>query len=226
MKHLINTANDYINNLSLREKLLLLAVVIAAIYSVWDLVFFTPYIEKQRQQMAQQKEISDKQVAMVEEIAKITSMLKQSEDPNKKLQHDIKLVKQESVLVDEQLNEKFDKLIPPTQITALVKNILSESEGLRLLSLENKPVEVIELLPEDQRDKDISSAETAKLYKHTSTIKFLGDYRSLYQYLVKLESSDWNLYWDQLQYEVTQYPFAEISLSVHTVSKTEHWIGL
>jgi len=70
------------------------------------------------------------------------------------------------------------------------------------------------------------SVLTTSLYQHTETIKLSGNYQQLYQYLLALEQSKWRLFWEQLHYKVTEYPMAEITIQVHTISTDEHWIGM
>jgi MSHA biogenesis protein MshJ len=95
---------------------------------------------------------------------------------------------------------------------------------MKLIALNNEPVEVIKLnLPSGDESQQNDSA---RLYQHATNIKLTGDYVSLYNYLIELEQSEWTLYWDQLQYQVTTYPNAEIMLRIYTLSTDEHWLGL
>ena len=36
----------------------------------------------------------------------------------------------------------------------------------------------------------------------------------------------WKFYWDELSYQVDEYPNATVSLRVRTVSMSEEWIGV
>ena len=79
---------------------------------------------------------------------------------------------------------------------------------------------------ENTQQTQDAQQEIALLYEHATTIKLAGGYQQLYQYLTALEDSEWELFWDQLEYKVTEYPYAEITIRVHTISADEHWIGL
>ncbi len=103
--------------------------------------------------------------------------------------------------------------------------MLLQSQGLKLLSLNNEAVHVIELKQDENKLPQNDKSQT-QLYEHATTIKFSGNYQQLHHYLVALETSPWGLFWDQLEYVVKDYPNAEISLRVHTVSTDQHWIGL
>ncbi|MDQ7072788.1 MAG: hypothetical protein Q9N32_03805 [Gammaproteobacteria bacterium] len=116
----------------------------------------------------------------------------------------------------------MNKLVPPTKITELLRNLLLKTNGLKLISLNNEPVKKVIL-----SKNDINTSEPESLlYEHATIIKLTGNYQQLYQYLLSLEQSDWGLFWDKMHYTVTDYPQAEISLRVHTISTNKYWIGL
>ena len=45
-------------------------------------------------------------------------------------------------------------------------------------------------------------------------------------YFDSLGKLPWQFYWDDLQYEVDQYPNAIITLEVHTISMSEELLGV
>jgi len=223
--HLI-TATDYINKLSLREKLLSLVVFIALAYAVWDISFFANLDKRQQQAQAKQHEIQQQQQALNSAIAQLQKQLKNATDPNEKITQAINTAKQQLSNHQQQLDEEIDKLVEPSKITDLLRSLLVESTGLTLVSLNNEAVTAIIVNQTKNNQNQINSDLAIQFYEHAATIKFRGHYQQLYDYLKALEDSPWGLYWDQLEYVVSNYPSAEISLRVHTISTDEHWIGL
>ena len=220
-----NSVLSYINALSLREKLLLLVVFFAVVYSVWDIFFFSEYIKRQQQTQSEQQTITTQQQELTVSIAQAQAKLSNDADPNTKIKQSIAKATADLEVSQTKLEQKLDRLVSPTKITELLRSLLLQSQGLKLLSLNNEAVHVIKLNqgePQQAQDKQIQT----QLYEHATTIKFSGNYLQLHHYLVALESSPWGLFWDQLEYVVKDYPNAEISLRVHTVSTDEHWIGL
>ena len=45
-------------------------------------------------------------------------------------------------------------------------------------------------------------------------------------YLKSLESLPWRFSWDSVDYQVKQYPVAETTLRLYTLSFEENWLGL
>ncbi|OUR72047.1 hypothetical protein A9Q92_07740 [Methylophaga sp. 42_8_T64] len=219
MDKTITALSNYLDGLTLREKLLFVFVFIAVVYSAWDAFFFSSYSEQQQQihteslatQTQQQETILAIQLAQIE-LSKA--------DPNIKINQQIKDAQLALSDAQQQLNAKLDKLVPPTQITNLLRSLLEKTQGISLVSLENEPVSTITLNTAEEDE-----VQTV-LYEHATKLNLRGSYQQLHKYLQALESSDWGLFWDQLDYTVKDYPDAEISLRVHTISTDEYWIGL
>lgn len=223
MNAYLDSVATYLNKLSLREKLLVLAVFIAVTYSAWDILFFTAYNKQQQQTAAELKETNRKQTELTIAIARIQAQLVNEKDPNEKIKQAINETQHALEKSHQELEEKLDKLVSPTKITELLRSILLQSQGLKLVSLQNEPVHAI-VLNQDGKQHD-DTAQT-QLYEHATTIKLSGNYLQLHHYLEALEKSPWGLFWDRLEYSVQDYPNAAITLRVHTVSTDAHWIGL
>jgi MSHA biogenesis protein MshJ len=219
-----NSLFNYLNNLSLREKLLLLTVFISVLFSLWDSFYFANYSEKKQQNQSDQQQFSMELQQLEADISKAEYDLKNNIDPNQELHSSINKNKQQLEVTHQQLEAKLSGLVSPTKITTLLRNILLKSQDLQLLTLNNEPVEVMDLQPSSNNEPDTETPTL--LYLHATTIKLSGSYLQLHQYLEALENSPWGLFWDQLEYTVTDYPTAEIILRVHTVSTDKHWIGL
>jgi MSHA biogenesis protein MshJ len=223
--HLI-IATDYLNKLSLREKLLSLVVFIALTYAVWDIFFFSNFDQRQQQTQIEQQEIQQQQQTLNTAIAQLQRQLTNATDPNEKARLAITTANQKLSKHQQQLDEEINRLVEPSKITDLLRSLLAQSTGLTLVSLQNEAVTAIVVNQNKKNQKQINNDAAIQLYEHAATIKFRGHYQQLYDYLTALEDSPWGLYWDQLEYVVSAYPNAEISLRVHTISTDEHWIGL
>jgi len=225
VKQHLHTLSNYLIGLSLRERLLVLVVATAVIYAVWDGVFFSKqeqhhqYLLKQQTVLLQQQQERD--LAIAQTTAKLVASQRTTE------QKKLAIIQAKKMLQEtkDQLDSVLNKLVPPTKITELLRNLLLQTHGLKLLALNNEAVESISIDDEDSKDQAKNKYKTS-LYKHSTTLKLTGNYQQLYQYLSALENSKWGLYWDQLHYHVTEYPQAEITIRVHTISTNEYWIGL
>ncbi len=223
-KHL-KSITTYLLGLSLRERLLLLLIFITVIYAAWDGLIYSKQTQLYQQLITQKQELAEqyqqKQVTLAENLA----ALRKQNSSKEQLLQEIANHKQQLTAVNVEIDQVLSSLVPPTKITELLHSLLLKTQGLKLLALSNKPVEAISIFDNEQTEEAVSDSQT-NLYKHSTTMILLGDYQQLYHYLKMIEQSKWGLYWDQLEYKVTDYPKAQITLDVHTVSSDQYWIGL
>jgi len=225
MNHKLQQTSTYLNALSLRERVMALIVIIAIIYAVFDgLVFKKLNLDYQQLQM-QQQDFTDNQQAITAELLENSGKVAENKRSSDQLKQEINNVQLKLQDTEAQLDSVLNKLVPPTKITALLRSLLLKTNGLKLVSLNNEPVNKIRLNESTDNDEEASEPQSL-LYEHATIIKLTGNYQQLYQYLFALEKSDWGLFWDEMHYTITDYPQAEISLRVHTISTNKHWIGL
>lgn len=142
---------------------------------------------------------------------KIVTLEKNIDTLNKQLEKAKKGI--ESLGVEKE--SAVSKLLPPNKTGEMLQNLLNASNKLVLLELNNMPTKEVSL-----------PSSTVKLYEHGIMIKFLGDYFSTMQYLKTVENLKWKIFWDKFEYKVIQYPNAEITLHLHTMSNYEDWINV
>lgn len=231
MQSYLQSASHYLNTLSLRERILVLLVACSVIYVIWDTLLLSKFEQQYQQQLSQQQQLGNQQQEIDTAIIQTSKKIALSNDETDNIKQEIDQTNQQIQQNEQQLAAVLNKLVPPTKITELLRSLLLDTHNLQLLSISNEPVKTITFNDSDnQNDNNQQTEENtqpiALLYEHTTTIKLAGGYQQLYQYLIALENSEWVLFWDQLQYNVTEYPYAEITIRVHTISTDQHWIGL
>jgi len=70
-----------------------------------------------------------------------------------------------------------------------------------------------------------NKVETAGVFKHAVVMQLSGGFFETKQFIEALEALPWRLYWDSLEYSVSQYPSAIITLQVYTLSTDEGAFG-
>jgi len=225
VKQHLQSLSNYLVALNLRERVLVLLVAIAVIYAVWDGVFLSKQEQHYQSLLSQQQLLTKQKQEHELKLAQTTAKIIANQRTVEQKKSAIIQAKQHLQQTVTQLDSVLNKLVPPTKITELLRNLLLQTHGLKLVALNNEPVENISFAEEDSKPSPENSVKT-RLYKHSTTLKLSGNYQQLYQYLSALESSEWGLYWNELHYEVIDYPQAEITIRVHTISTNEYWIGL
>lgn len=223
MSQAITQATDYLHALTLRERILVLAVICAVVYLVTDALVLSSHQQHVKAISQQQTETQQLQQGLATEINKNIALLAKEKEKNLLIRQQIKQSEQELSMLSEQLATQLNKLVPPTKITELLRSLLSHTTNLKILSLNNESVKEITAV---SAQNNTATSNSAKLYEHATIIELSGEYQQLYNYLQALENSHWQLLWDTLNYQVIDYPKARITLRVRTISTDEYWLGL
>ena len=228
-QQIIDTTTQYLHNLSLRERILVLVLACGLILFMGDALLLSRYDDDVKRMKNEHHNLVSERQALEIQIADVTAQLVQAKATHQQAKDAVTntqtALEQKTALIEDKLN----RLVPPTQITELLRNLLANKKGLKVLSVNNEPVRdiSIDINSDSARANDGNSDENKTLlYEHAATINLSGSYQLLYDYLIELENTGWELFWDTLHYRVTSYPNAEITLRVLTVSTDKHWIGL
>jgi MSHA biogenesis protein MshJ len=110
-------------------------------------------------------------------------------------------------------NKKF---VPPSLMAKALNDMLKQNQQLTLIKLESLPTTT--LLS--------SKLQLHPTYKHGLEITFTGNYSDTINYLKALEELPWAIVWENIDYQVKDYPKAEITIRLVTLSFDEGWLGV
>ncbi len=117
-----------------------------------------------------------------------------------------------------QLDEINGSVISATTMNRLLSEVLDRHEGLRLVRLENRPAEPLV--------GDALSEAAQRMFRHGLILEFEGDYLSLLQYLVYLESLQENFFWESLSITPGEWPTSAIRIELSALSPEESFVGI
>ena len=184
-----------IDRLPLAAKAMMLATIMGLSFIIWYYGFWQD-LQVSVDKTYTQIKILEKSISNLEEQLKIIKSATKDSAGNK----------------IESYNAS-DQMLPPNQTNKILHDLLTTTGNLALIQLDNTPPKEVTLPPLNSR-----------AFEHGIIIKFSGDYFSTMHYLQAIENLKWKISWDKLEYKVTQYPNAEITLYVHTISNDGDWI--
>lgn len=207
--------------LQLRERYLigygsaLLLLWLGALYLLQPLWQMQVQLKQQNRSSLQQI------VGLQQQIDEVQQAL--SVNPDQQLQQNIdRMLASEQQLLG-QIRSVTGRYISGEQMVQLLQDVLNQQQNIRLMALENLPAKAV-LLP------GVSSGQTpgAKplLYRHSTKLTFAGPYAGLQQLLQRLEQLPWQLHWRTLNYQVKEYPQAELQLELETVSEYDSYLKI
>ena len=239
--------------MSMRERVLVIAALLAAIAMIWVMGVLDPIQGKQR--------ALDAETAALEEQIAASKLGIETANANDPTTLALAKEKQLQAALDEintRLASTSAGLIPPERMVRVIHDVLRRQHGVTLVSLHNKPVtslvrpvaEVAEKAPE-QTDASEGSEQDAAAepedanaapeasdpaadvleaatgpFVHPVEIVIEGSYLDVLAYLKALEHLDWRFYWTVLELETQRYPLNRVRIELSTLSMDKDWIGV
>jgi len=229
MKEKLQVYLDLIDDLSVRERVILQVTALAILFGIWDLLLYSS-LDVKRAELG--REIRQIQNNINDQLAEAEVLLQaNSIDPNKEIKEEKKRLEVEVSGLKQQLSRLSLGLVPSEKLPRILEDILRGNGKLTLVSLQTKPVEAFLLNEKSPQPANRNALEPNALvagrglFKHAVTIELEGRYFDTVDYLQSLEELPWRFYWDNLRYDVSQYPKAKISVDVYTLSAEEGAFG-
>lgn len=179
-----------------------------------------------------------------ESISKLTTELSTLQieyniDPNSNLKQQQTQLQTDLDKTEKELELMMYSLVEPKKMVKVIRDLFINQTELRLLQLKNLSPQLLtteSVLPENTVTTEKSNhfintdAKEKKgapeLYRHALLISFEGNFFSVVTYLKKLETLKWRFYWKSIDYQVSEYPNAKITLELHTFSREKGVLGV
>ena len=213
-----NKGSAKVNALSMRERVLVFATVTAVVLFLLNTLLLEPLLARQK---ALHSQISQQQQTMLEVQAQIAALVLEN-SPNAKSpqRSQINQIRQEIAEGNAYLKSSREKLVQPEKMAEHLRQLLSKNNRLQLVALQTLPATPL-LEPSKVA---ASAAQDKQVFKHGVQLTLRGNYLDLLQYLSALESLPQQMYWAKEQMSVVQYPAAEITLILYTLSLDKTWL--
>ena len=212
--------------LSLRERGIITAVSVVLILFIWSQIVFLPFEKQQKLHKLKIAGLGQDIVTKSDRLSELTRLLEN--DPNAPLRAKQKSLKLEMAELTTEIEGRLSNLVAPEKMADLMRNVLADYKGLRLLSAKNLPVEPLQIQSMTTQAKPENNEQAEQqtvLFAHGFEMVLSGEYFQTLNFLQHLEAMN-GFYWQALDYKVGQYPKAEITIQISTLSLEEGWIGV
>ncbi len=208
---ILETSAARFDRLSLRERLLILAAVLAVLFVLWDTLLLAPLEVRRR---ALSTEVESQQAAITATAAVLQSSM--SNDPTRNAMLQIARARRDIAALDLQLQSASVGLLPPERMTAVLQDLLRQSGQVRLVSLRTEAATRLLQGPADQGGP----------FLHPVELVLRGHYLDIVNYLQTLEALHWRLYWKTLELDSAAYPNDRVRIEIGTISLDSAWLGI
>jgi len=212
--------------LSMRERVILLLAVLAAVLFIWAQFFYLGFEKHLKQAQQELRQEQQRSIDQSDQLSLLMTRL--AHDPNAVLLKEQSELQAQLDTLKQNIEERLRHLIEPELMADVMKKVLSDYKGLRLISAKNLPAAPLEIDTKEKavsKEKDEASKSQAVLFSHAFQMELSGDYFQTLAFLKRLEQMQ-GFYWSMLHYEVQDYPQAKITLQLSTLSLDEGWIGV
>lgn len=124
---------------------------------------------------------------------------------------------------EQELQQQISKLtsyfIGSERMASVLQDVLKSSNNVKMKS-------VIAKSPVPLTFSEQGTDNKAVIYQHSTVVVLTGNYFALAAVLERLDTLSWSLGWQSIDYKVTEYPDAELTLHLLTVSDNESYIKL
>lgn len=210
-----------VDGMTLRERAMIFAAAAFAVVSLINTFFLDPLLAKQKSLSSQ---VVQQQERMKETQAQLTALLQAKQaDEHAPQRERIRQLREQIAEGDAYLKATQDKLVPPEKMAALLEQVLAKNASLQLVALDTLPVTLfIEPSAADVANK--VAVQEKQIFKHGVKMTVRGNYADLMQYLAALEKMPTQMFWGMAKLSVEQYPNAELTLTLYTLSLDKTWL--
>jgi MSHA biogenesis protein MshJ len=207
----LDTSAARFDRLSLRERLLILAAVLAVLFVLWDALMLAPLEVRRR---ALSTEVDSLQSGITATAAVLQSSM--IDDPTRTAALQISRTQRDIDALDQQLQSAAVGLLPPDRMTAVLQDVLRRRQQVTLVSLRTETA--TRLLQ--------GSADQGGPFLHPVELVLRGSYLDILDYLQALEALHWRLYWKTLELDSSAYPNDRVRIEIGTISLDRAWLGI
>jgi len=190
---------------------LILSVVVVLYLGVW--MYLLPLRDSAATAEQQQRQLSVQLNAARNELAGIQQRLQSN--PKAPLERQLEQQQERLERVSAQL-DKETRYISSAENRDLLRALLTTAAGVKVRSAQALPVEQIYRDPQDNN---------TGIYKHRLQLVVTGSYFEIHNYFETLESLPWAFYWQRMDYRVTNYPNAEVTVEIYTLSLERNYVS-
>lgn len=227
MLNRLENAADNFDSLSMRLRILITLALISVIFMIFDLIWFS---DLQQGIKINNNEIvaikNQQQIILVKQQRLNSNIVKVKRNPKK---HQLNQINLKIESIENNLSELVTNLIKPGQMVSILSSIIKSSDNLLLVKFSKlKTTELSQPAVQQNNNSEIesnSNSNQVRLFQHKIEIKLVGKFNNSYQFLKELEKTESKMSFDEFKYQVKQYPTAEITLIVSTLSLQREWIG-
>jgi MSHA biogenesis protein MshJ len=125
-----------------------------------------------------------------------------------------------------QFAQELKQLVPPHAMPLVLEQLFAKANKLKLVKMQSiAPRSVFDAKGSEGQDNE-SLTDGPTLYQHGLRITFEGSFFETRSFLVSAEKLDWKLHWQEIFFQVNEYPKTQVNIELFTLSTSEVYINV
>jgi MSHA biogenesis protein MshJ len=221
-----NSLAQKIDALSVRERVILFVLMLAAIWAVMDALLLAPQESVRKAEQGKITQARNK----LDEAEHALALRASQPDPDKDAQQRLEGARAALQARMQMATTIQARMVAPKDQVRVLQGLLSDQTGLQLRNLDTLPPEPVGLASPDPvpagglKQAAAQDAGPAALYKHGVKLTLVGSYATLTRYMERLERLPLGFYWARAELDASAYPEVNLTLILYTLSLERTWL--
>lgn len=227
--------SNVIDNLSLRERVMIFLAATFVLLSLMDVLLLDPLLARQK---SLSTHVIQQQEKMKEMQGQMQDLLQaKHQEEHSPLREHIAQLKRQLQEQDSYLQSRRDRLVEPNKMTSLLKQVLERNGRLQLVELKTLPVSLLiekrqdagaagHTMPASSPEPEKQTYAQKQIFKHGVQITVRGGYLDLLRYVTALEKLPVQMFWGGADLSVEKYPEGMLTLTIYTLSLDKTWLAV
>jgi len=212
---------DRFDQLSLRERVIVLIAALLLIALIWDSTFMAPLDKERKNRMGQIDALRAEISGLDQSIEALVAQ--GAADPKQSSHATADTLQAEIKDIERRLAGVTSGLIAPKEMSHVLEQVLARASRMQLHGLRTLPPQGVVAPGSDAAG---AAASSAQIYKHGVELELSGSYLDTLYFLQALEALPWRFFWDRIEFTVEEYPRGRVKLRLYTLGLEEGWIGV
>jgi MSHA biogenesis protein MshJ len=219
-----NEVETRVDGLSVRERILIVLTLITLLYFAWENIVFKQVWLSKDTLVSQVDNVGRKIQNVHGQIEHVTSKMKTNNYYD--LLKQVKLLKTQNQEMKKQISSLASQLLPPSEMTNMLTHMLQDESKIRIVSMNNIPeTPLFDRSETEGGEEESQDPNQLQVYQHGIQLVIEGEYFDIMNFLENLERIPWKLIWSSLNYKVSDYPNAQVTITLYTLSLHQGWIS-
>lgn len=215
LRQRLTNLGQRIDELSLRERLLLLGATVLVLFMAWDALLMAPLAKRAATVQAGMLAVQDRVERLNASLA--TAARHGGEDPNAELRSELDALAAEIAVLDEAIAAQGASLVAPRDMAPLLEMLLAKHGRLKLIG-----VRTLEREPLFRSEQD----DSLTIWRHGLALELEGSYLDVLAYLREIEALPARFFWERVEIESREPPRNRVRLVIWSLNLEEGWLGV